>query len=731
MVRSLFRRLAEALTLLLLTNPLAAQDEAGLPLTFILSSEWDTPSDPAARALYPDPGAVRAAELALASRFYGGDYGADDNRANGVLDYIYIQKLDFSPGLLESALRHRMTQARADYEAAFLHFSEDTWLAPPGGTIAVADTPLGGKPAIAGYTNSWTHAGFTLSGSGDGDAVFARYDDGGGLYIYADERFDAITLTLSKPAGAGTLIVQVPVKTDRTGLISQWRRLEIADGTHALTQSGTIRFAPPADWVRGKTHDGSGQSYGGGQFFGSAMLRDGGRLHALRLFWKPARKGETQPRLSQARLRPILIEAEPGVLVVPGWDNRNDPNGDGYIDDDEFSRRINKAASARFRHESRVPPLGRHHAGLQGWHYTHVGEAAYCTALADELAFEWAKTGQQGAYNDDFFRRPSLETLAVRKGGTIAEYGLKPSKALERAYAGDFAACLRTIKTKTGGHLATNISGVNLIPMTAHAETLALFDSLLREDMVHVSTGLIGYSGLLMFWDVPVLAARGISSAIQAQTRNGRVTYLGNTKAHWDADLAALAAQSYLLHVPGYTRFSYWSSSYYYGGALTDETNFHTPGVPRNLAYIPPSVRKQGLGAPENVVPSGFLPVTYFQRTGDDFRPIGTSMDHSLHVQNDAGVIKQTQTIPTGLFFVWQKGKSKTLPDQAVIARLYRGGLVVFRTSLYGRSPGDLSRSSITVDLNSFAPRRFCNSSGPVNQIDLRLSEGLVLRNCW
>lgn len=46
-------------------------------------------------------------------------------------------------------------------------------------------------------------------------------------------------------------------------------------------------------------------------------------------------------------------------LPLPGWDPANDANGDGYVDDAEFSARVNPAASARFRYKSRAVPLGR------------------------------------------------------------------------------------------------------------------------------------------------------------------------------------------------------------------------------------------------------------------------------------------------------------------------------------------------------------------------------------
>ena len=45
----------------------------------------------------------------------------------------------------------------------------------------------------------------------------------------------------------------------------------------------------------------------------------------------------------------------PVTRTVPGWDPVNDPNGDGYVDDDEFQSRPNPNASARTKGEARIP----------------------------------------------------------------------------------------------------------------------------------------------------------------------------------------------------------------------------------------------------------------------------------------------------------------------------------------------------------------------------------------
>lgn len=47
------------------------------------------------------------------------------------------------------------------------------------------------------------------------------------------------------------------------------------------------------------------------------------------------------------------------TMLLPGWEPKNDPNNDGYVDDDEFLVRANQAASVRFKHQARVIPTGK------------------------------------------------------------------------------------------------------------------------------------------------------------------------------------------------------------------------------------------------------------------------------------------------------------------------------------------------------------------------------------
>ena len=55
-----------------------------------------------------------------------------------------------------------------------------------------------------------------------------------------------------------------------------------------------------------------------------------------------------------ARLQKANMDLEREARVIPGWDPRNDRNGDGRVDDEEFGDLVNPAATARSMEEARL-----------------------------------------------------------------------------------------------------------------------------------------------------------------------------------------------------------------------------------------------------------------------------------------------------------------------------------------------------------------------------------------
>jgi hypothetical protein len=89
--------------------------------------------------------------------------------------------------------------------------------------------------------------------------------------------------------------------------------------------------------------------------------------------------------------------------ICPGWDPRNDPNGDGVVDGAERSRALNPQATAGKRRDARVPI---YYWGPPADDYVmHVGDPVYAEFMAQQYGPEMA-AGWDGIYFDTLTPRP-------------------------------------------------------------------------------------------------------------------------------------------------------------------------------------------------------------------------------------------------------------------------------------------------------------------------------------
>jgi hypothetical protein len=269
-------------------------------------------------------------------------------------------------------------------------------------------------------------------------------------------------------------------------------------------------------------------------------------------------------------------------IVVPGWDASNDRNGDGYVDDTEFSSLLNPSATARMRPEARVISL------LNSGSRVNVWNSFIPTYLADYICDDWNQRGLQGAYNDDLLKMLGPNDFPITRGGHLIEYnGLVNSTDSFNAYQVGFAAILAAIGAKSKSKYITgNISGVNIFGSVNFQALLSVMSFFLREQYLTAGLGLTGASGLQKIWDNFAYAALGKKSLIQGQLWDGAIFLADKTKrSNWERDIGTLLAVYYLMNVPGYTSFQSWGNGYYYGSANTASYNYYKAGVPMNMAY--------------------------------------------------------------------------------------------------------------------------------------------------
>lgn len=716
-----------------------ASADADFPSTgaaWVLPGGWETPTDRRTLRTLPDAEAVRAWEVSHADVAFGGDYGPDGNAQIDSIAYLYNQMIELNPSDKEQWLRSR-AGSDSEYEKFFLHFAEDTVLAIANTTHS-ANTPFAGRPWIVGWTADALHAGYWLYAQPPwATDAWQHADAGGALFVLLSQPFDEISIELSQGAQNGTLLVEYPSAVDAAGLVTAWSELNVTDGTANLAQSGTLRWAPPEDWKWAALHDGTGASYGHGQFFGQPLLAAGGRAYALRISWVGG--SGTAPRLDNVTLRNWMPEVEagdPARRIVPGWDSANDADGNGYVDDTEFAQRPNLNASARMQWESRAVPLGSMWNQSSNWCSTNL----FSTGVRDEIAAyhaqDWAERVIRGGYNDDLFKTVGASSYQPLSGGAIAEspYTIGSSE-LADAYAESLLATLTAIAEATqSSWITANISAENLFTDPVRHATLGAVNALLREDYVHASQGLTGYFGLQKAWDVSAAAQLGKKSIVMLHNKYGRARLLRNSRKSWDYDRESLLAQYYFLNIPDSTYAQFWDHSFTYGSGNTQPWVYPQAGIPRNVAYQPTSMLMQDIGVPTGEVPEGYEPVSYMVTTssGGAYTIIGDSLDTEL-VHPELLPDGTVPVVPTGTFYLERAEDHPAVPGapvEAVVARVYSKGLVAYRTDMFGGAVEFMRSRPARVELPARyrrVKRRSGKLAGCSSSLKLRGYEGAIL----
>ncbi|UTZ39611.1 hypothetical protein HB763_24100 [Vibrio campbellii] len=688
-------------------------------------------------------------ELVNADVVFGVYENKSDNERVNAIGYMYNQKLELNSGWLENDIRNQAEINNIDYEDFFLHFSEDTILAEVDSSHG-ENTLLNRKPMIVGYTASADHAGFWLYQQPPWDAdVFGQTNNGGALYVYHSEKFDRLTFKFSQFAQGDRFTIEYPSAIDSSGQVSEWKPFDIKkDKTLNMTKNQTVNWSVPSDWVRATTHDGSGKTYGGGQYFGSTFLRDGGRLYVAKITWHDENI-ENRPRLKEVKLKNSFqtVKLTDAPTATPegqaiqrwrkirGFDKSADLNQDNYLSWNEYRNRPNKNATARFRWESRVIPFGRMWNQSSSWALTNLGNPDFANAMHHYYQAEWAKQGLNGAYNDDTNKLLGANQFYVYSGGNVDELGLVAgSQAAEDAYKAQFSAFLNKVATLDADALiGLNIGTANLFGQNGQNHLVEAGSLYLREHYLFPSTGFSGYAGLAKFWDNSALAKAGQKVIYQATTRYGRVQYFGNTEDNWKQDQYSALAAFYLNHHPDRSYFNQWNNGYLYGSNNTTGDNFWKAGVPKNIAYQPSSLLAVDLGEPANLVPEGAEAMPLMLSTStppkSDYTIIGDSTMNKVEHVGLPGDI--TYLYPTYIYFAYRSSTDIVAqgPSEMVLAREFTNGRVLYRTDFFGKNANYFSAPKITITLDKLMRPvdKDGNIGGYVSHIEIGGYEGVFL----
>ncbi|MEZ9246061.1 hypothetical protein AB4179_17630 [Vibrio lentus] len=680
---------------------------------------------------------------------FGSYADKSDNERVTAIGYMYNQKLELNSGWLEDDLRNNAALNGVNFEDFFLHFSEDTVIAEVDKTHG-ENTLLNRKPMIVGYTASEDHAGFWLYQQPPWDVdVFENFEQGGALYVYHAEQFDRLTLKFSQFASGGQFWLEYPTEVDAHGQVSQWSVLDLKkDKTLNMTKNQSVLWDLPSDWVRATTHDGSGASYGSGQYFGSTFVRDGGRLYVVRIRWQGDNADE-RPHLKDVKLRnsfPVVkVTNAPEVTLdgsaisqwrkIRGFDVSADINQDNYLSQSEYKNRTNKKATARFRWESRVVPFGRMWSQNSSWALTNVANPDYLSAVHAYYQQSWAEQGLNGAYNDDTNKLLGENQFYVHSGGTVQELGLiAGSPEADQLYKTQFAHFLKSLASLNSDALiALNIGTANLFGRNGQSHLVEAGSLYLREHYLFPSTGFSGYSGISKSWDNSALAYADQSVIFQATTRFGRVQFFGSSEQNWKQDQYSALAIYYLNHHAQHSYFNQWNNGYVYGSDNTTQDNFWKSGVPKNVAYQPSSLLAVDLGEPNARIPDGFNAIPLMMSTSTpesaDYTIVGdSSMNEVVHADLPNGL---THLSPTHTYFLYQSARSVVAggPEDMVLAREFSSGRVLYRTDFHGKNMSFYETPKLTITLD--VPMKPVDENGNigeyVTEIQIGGYEGLFL----
>jgi hypothetical protein len=272
-----------------------------------------------------------------------------------------------------------------------------------------------------------------LTTAARGPAGNVRFGGAGdSLYLGYPDRFREINVTLAAAAQGCTIVPEFCADVDGTGRPTSWQALPLAgDTTASLTRTGQLTFDPPRAWK-------------------PAVVDGGARLYYVRL--RTAAAGQLP--VAAALLGRDYVAAKGTTSgVVPVFDTQADLNGDGYLNDAEYARRV-PGKDARFLHESRM---------LTGWY----GQMRFVTRPSHPAFQEWAADYQKRL----LARLPLAAGLFMDNSGgklyhTAADV-LEPVASFSHEYGALMGAIARSIAPRWI-LLNTEGGGINADPVIKH-----------------------------------------------------------------------------------------------------------------------------------------------------------------------------------------------------------------------------------------------------------------------
>ncbi|GIV19477.1 MAG: hypothetical protein KatS3mg023_1228 [Armatimonadota bacterium] len=536
---------------------------------------------------------------------------------------------------------------------------------------------------------------------------------GEAIYLGFPSPVTSAEIQLLSAGDGGSYVLEYASAAGTDGSTSQWSPLtSVSDGTNSLTKTGTISWSAPAGWIQSKVN------------VGKAPKRYWIRIRVTSAPTTPAVVASV--RAGGRSLYSQEIYAIRYRLIIPGWDERNDSNGDGYVDDQEYATLVNPAATARWAAQARVVRIG-----WQG---------------ALNYVINWAKSELRevmlGFYNALYLGNPDTHVHGLLSDSLVMPI---PSPMLTAAVESSDAQqwesmwleahrYLRHSGKKIGGNLGSYEVFAPLSQQQAYLDNG--FYTHLYNDFVmheHYPQGRIYQTTEISFrrrlLNISMETGAGLDQVLQFNMAGDALLRIGGgtDATAWKRFQEHALAFFYLVQHPQRSYLNIWQTAVY--GADVMDTPIGT--MPKPMAFQPTAMLQVDIGQPANSIPNGFAPVQLMYREGGGFPDnivVGDTASPVLN--NNYPKLAGKPVYPTYVFAL----ASGTLPNRpsttyTVFARKYTKGLVLLKmTSKYEVSDtGDGSATTHPLPGVYRRVRWDGTLSEPITEITLRGMEGAIL----
>ncbi len=604
----------------------------------------------------------------------------------------------------DGVIRFRMPDRWTQWKRAVL-YSSYTWSRKHYWIRIRVVTPPSNTPKIRG---AWL------------SPIYRTYpyvkNSGEAIYLGFRQPQASVTINLRSAGSGGAYVFEYATAKDSSNKITGWTALpSVSDGTNGLQQSGTISWSLPGDWVEGRAN------------IGKAPMRYWIRI---RVTSAPTTAAVVESASAGGRLLYNQeIYASRYQMKVPGWDARNDRNGDGWVDDDEFANLVNPNATARYRWHSRVIRSGWEGALNYVWNFgvpelkQILRDCFYESGLGDPN-----KTKLWGFYSDSMVVSSPSPVLS---NGQVAESG---KEQWEQRWLEAHAYIRSNNPVRVVGG---NVSFTEpYAPAQWHQRLLdpndwyekPYNDFIMYEGYPHGWGTTTDASFRRRLLNIARTSADGVYHILQFNMMWNCLQRIGggSDATAWRRFQEHSLAFFYLVQHPVYSFMSLWNGVYYGCSVQT----FPIGTMPNVMAYQPTAMLEVDIGQPANSIPQGYSPITLTYRNGGDLPDNIVVGDTATPVlNNNFAPFAGKPVYPTYVFAL----ASGTIPGRSttytVFARKYTKGLVLLKmTSNY--ESADVGDTSATTHTLPGVYRRVNwdgTLSEPITQITLKGMEGAVL----